>query len=140
MDVGSPFDQFANALKRYPAGSEVDLAIFRRGYLVHVAVTTGTAPPEKLLIRPVDDRRTARPRDLRIVARDAVDAPCQGGRANCSVNYGTPGERCAGPAKSSPRTLRVNPQTTWPSWWTDGSSSGPWGVGRIIGTGWPRAS
>ena len=83
---------------------------------------------------------TARPRDLRIVARDAVDAPCQGGRANCSVNYGTPGERCAGPAKSSPRTLRVNPQTTWPSWWTDGSSSGPWGVGRIIGTGWPRAS
>jgi predicted metalloprotease with PDZ domain len=50
-----PFDQFANALKRYPAGSEVELTLFRRGLLTRVTATTGTAPPEKLLIRPLDD-------------------------------------------------------------------------------------
>ena len=50
-----PFDQFANSLKRYPAGSRADLAVFRRGYLTHLTITTGSAPPEKLLIRPIDD-------------------------------------------------------------------------------------
>lgn len=50
-----PFDQFANALKRYPAGAKVELTLFRRGLLTQVSATTGTPPPEKLLIRSIDD-------------------------------------------------------------------------------------
>ncbi|MCI4358682.1 MAG: PDZ domain-containing protein [Thermoplasmata archaeon] len=51
--VRVPFEQFGNALKRYPAGSSVDLAIFRRGYLAHRTVTTGQAPPETLVFSAI---------------------------------------------------------------------------------------
>jgi predicted metalloprotease with PDZ domain len=47
------FEEFPKALKRFPAGATVDLALFRRGYLLHVPVTTGQAPPEKLQLTPV---------------------------------------------------------------------------------------
>jgi predicted metalloprotease with PDZ domain len=45
---------FEKALKRYPPGTPLDLAIFRRGYLRHVSLTTGKAPPEKYAFTPID--------------------------------------------------------------------------------------
>ncbi len=39
-------------LEACPPGSSVDLALFRRGYLHHVALTTGTPPPEKYQFVP----------------------------------------------------------------------------------------
>ncbi|MCI4348692.1 MAG: PDZ domain-containing protein [Thermoplasmata archaeon] len=50
-----PFDQFAAALKRFPPGSGVDVALFRRGWLTHVAVTTGKGLSEKFRFRPLPD-------------------------------------------------------------------------------------
>ncbi len=43
------------ALERFPPGSALDLTVFRRGLLTRVAVETGKAPPERLLIVPVED-------------------------------------------------------------------------------------
>ncbi len=48
------FDQFPAVLKRYPPGSSVDVALFRRGFLRHVPATTGEALPEKLKLAPVE--------------------------------------------------------------------------------------
>ncbi|MCI4340588.1 MAG: PDZ domain-containing protein, partial [Thermoplasmata archaeon] len=49
------FEQFPKALQRAPAGTSVDLALFRRGWLLHVPVTTGTPPPEKHEFRARED-------------------------------------------------------------------------------------
>src|SRR5208283_4287945 len=48
------FDKFPLALQRAPPGTTIDLALFRRGWLMHVAVTTGAPPPEKHLFKPRD--------------------------------------------------------------------------------------
>lgn len=47
-------EQFDKALKRSPPGTPVDLAIFRRGYLRTVSLTTGTPPPEKYAFTPLE--------------------------------------------------------------------------------------
>ena len=49
------FDDFAKALKRFPAGSSVDVALFRRGWLLHVPVTTGKGLAEKFQFEMVSD-------------------------------------------------------------------------------------
>ncbi|HEV2428725.1 MAG TPA: PDZ domain-containing protein [Thermoplasmata archaeon] len=49
------FDQLGATLKRFPAGSEIDLALFRRGYLTHVKITTGTGLAEKYELVPVEE-------------------------------------------------------------------------------------
>jgi predicted metalloprotease with PDZ domain len=49
------FDRFPLALQRAPPGSTIDLAVFRRGWLTHVAVTTGAPPPEKHQFRAAED-------------------------------------------------------------------------------------
>lgn len=43
----SSFSKFQKELEAYPPGTPVDAAVFRRGYLRHVALTAGTPPPEK---------------------------------------------------------------------------------------------
>jgi predicted metalloprotease with PDZ domain len=48
------FESFDRSMALYPPGTPVDLAIFRRGYLRHVALTTGTPPPEKYAFTPVE--------------------------------------------------------------------------------------
>jgi predicted metalloprotease with PDZ domain len=48
------FEQFQAALKRYPAGSTAELALFRRGFLIRRSVTTGEALPEKYRLAPVE--------------------------------------------------------------------------------------
>jgi len=45
---------FDKALKRYPPGTPIDLAIFRRGFLRTISLTTGKPPPEKYAFTPVD--------------------------------------------------------------------------------------
>ncbi len=45
---------FPKDLEGYPPGTPLDLALFRRGFLRHVAVTTGTPPPEKYEFTPVE--------------------------------------------------------------------------------------
>ena len=57
--VKVPFAQFPKALLRAPAGTQVDLAIFRRGWLLHVPATTGTPPPEKHEFRRREDATPA---------------------------------------------------------------------------------
>jgi predicted metalloprotease with PDZ domain len=47
-------DGFEKALKRYPPGTLLDLAVFRRGYLRHLSLTTGKTPPEKYAFTPVE--------------------------------------------------------------------------------------
>lgn len=47
-------DAFEKALKRYPPGTALDLAIFRRGYLRHLNLTTGKTPPEKYAFTPIE--------------------------------------------------------------------------------------
>ncbi|HUI38292.1 MAG TPA: PDZ domain-containing protein, partial [Thermoplasmata archaeon] len=47
------YDTYLAALKRCPPGSEIDIALFRRGWLTHVSVTTGKGLPEKYRFRPV---------------------------------------------------------------------------------------
>jgi predicted metalloprotease with PDZ domain len=49
------FSDLSKALLRYPPGSSLEVTVFRRGLLTNVAVETGKAPPEKILITPVDD-------------------------------------------------------------------------------------
>jgi predicted metalloprotease with PDZ domain len=44
---------FPKALEGFPAGSPVDVALFRRGRLTHAMLTTGTPPPEKYRFAPV---------------------------------------------------------------------------------------
>jgi predicted metalloprotease with PDZ domain len=46
---------WSKALQRFPPGSSVEVTVFRRGLLTHVPAETGKAPPEKILITPVDD-------------------------------------------------------------------------------------
>jgi predicted metalloprotease with PDZ domain len=53
------FDRFPLALQRASPGTAIDLALFRRGWLVHVPVTTGTPPPEKHQFRPREDASAA---------------------------------------------------------------------------------
>ena len=48
------FEKFDQTMARYPPGTPLDLAVFRRGYLRHVRLTTGTPPPEKYAFTPVD--------------------------------------------------------------------------------------
>jgi predicted metalloprotease with PDZ domain len=43
------------AMPKFPPGTSVELTVFRRGFLTSLTVETGKAPPEKLLIVPVDD-------------------------------------------------------------------------------------
>ena len=45
-------DEFPKALLRAPAGTEVELTVFRRGRLTVVPLTTGAPPPEKYQIVP----------------------------------------------------------------------------------------
>jgi predicted metalloprotease with PDZ domain len=45
---------FENALKRYPPGTPVDLAVFRRGFLTRLSLTMGKPPPERYAFTPVD--------------------------------------------------------------------------------------
>jgi predicted metalloprotease with PDZ domain len=47
--------ELPKALQRFPPGTSVEVTVFRRGFLTSVPVETGKAPPEKLLIVPVDD-------------------------------------------------------------------------------------
>ena len=47
-------ENFEKMLKRFPPGTPVDIALFRRGYLRHVALEMGTPPPETYVFRPVD--------------------------------------------------------------------------------------
>ncbi len=61
----------AKDLEGYPPGSSLDLAVFRRGFLHHLALTTGAPPPEKYEFVPVDH-----PTDLaRKVYESWVGAP-----------------------------------------------------------------
>lgn len=45
-------EELTKALQRAPAGTEVELAVFRRGRLTFVPVTTAIAPPEKYEFLP----------------------------------------------------------------------------------------
>ena len=47
------FHDFPNVLKRFPAGATVDVALFRRGFLTHVPVVVGKAPPEAYVFTPI---------------------------------------------------------------------------------------
>ncbi len=42
-----PYAKFEKELESFPPGTPVDVTLFRRGYLRHVAATTGTSPPKK---------------------------------------------------------------------------------------------
>jgi predicted metalloprotease with PDZ domain len=53
------FEQFPEAMKRFPAGSAVELAFFRRGLLTRRTVTTAVAPPAKYVFRPMADASPA---------------------------------------------------------------------------------
>ena len=44
---------FTKDLEGYPPGTALDLALFRRGYLRHVALTAGAPPPEKYRFAPL---------------------------------------------------------------------------------------
>ena len=44
---------FEEMLKRFPPGTDVELAIFRRGLLRTVPVGLGTPPPEKYVFTPL---------------------------------------------------------------------------------------
>jgi predicted metalloprotease with PDZ domain len=48
------YDRFDKVLLRYPPGTPVELAVFRRGYLRTLPVTLGKPPPEKYALTPVD--------------------------------------------------------------------------------------
>ncbi len=45
--------EFPKVLARLPAGTPVDLALFRRGWLTHLTLTPGSPPPEKYAFTPV---------------------------------------------------------------------------------------
>lgn len=49
------YSDLSKSLQRYPPGSSVEVTAFRRGFLTSLRVETGKAPPEKLLIVPVED-------------------------------------------------------------------------------------
>jgi predicted metalloprotease with PDZ domain len=52
------FSKFEKELEAYPPGTPIDVALFRRGFLRHVAVTTGKAPPQKyrfVALEPASD-------------------------------------------------------------------------------------
>ncbi len=46
---------YSKALERLPAGTEVELAVFRRGWLTTLTATMGQAPPEAYEFRPLAD-------------------------------------------------------------------------------------
>ena len=48
------FEDFEKSLLRYPPGTPVELALFRRGYLTRVPLSMGKSPPEKYGFRPRD--------------------------------------------------------------------------------------
>jgi predicted metalloprotease with PDZ domain len=53
------FPKFGKELEAYPPGTPVDVAVFRRGYLRHLQLTTGKTPPEKyrfVAAEPASDR------------------------------------------------------------------------------------
>jgi len=41
------FPKFEKTLEAYPPGTPLDVAVFRRGHLRHLALTTGKPPPQK---------------------------------------------------------------------------------------------
>ena len=49
------YPDYEKTLKRYPPGTPIDLAVFRRGYLRHLSGAMGTGPPEKYAFAPVSD-------------------------------------------------------------------------------------
>jgi len=57
--VRVPHEKFSTALLRAPAGTTIDLALFRRGWLLHVPVTTGAPPSEKHQFRAREDATPA---------------------------------------------------------------------------------
>jgi predicted metalloprotease with PDZ domain len=48
------FDGFAETMKRYPAGTNLEVTVFRRGLLRSLPVTTGAPPPMKYLLKPTE--------------------------------------------------------------------------------------
>jgi predicted metalloprotease with PDZ domain len=48
------YDGFAETMKKYPAGKEVEVTVFRRGLLRTVPVTPIAQPPAKYVVTPVD--------------------------------------------------------------------------------------
>ena len=42
-------------MPKFPPGTSIELTVFRRGFLTSLTLETGKAPPEKLLIVPLDD-------------------------------------------------------------------------------------
>jgi predicted metalloprotease with PDZ domain len=47
--------EFEELLKKFPPGTESELAIFRRGWLTRLPITFGRPPPEKFLFKPLPD-------------------------------------------------------------------------------------
>jgi predicted metalloprotease with PDZ domain len=48
------YSKFEKELEAYPPGTPVDVALFRRGFLRHVSVTTGKGPPQKYRFVPAE--------------------------------------------------------------------------------------
>jgi len=48
------FSKFEKELEAYPPGTPVDVALFRRGFLRHLALTTGKGPPQKYRFATVE--------------------------------------------------------------------------------------
>ncbi|MCI4343293.1 MAG: PDZ domain-containing protein [Thermoplasmata archaeon] len=48
------FSKFEKELEAYPPGTPVDVAVFRRGFLRHLALTTGKGPPQKYRFATVE--------------------------------------------------------------------------------------
>jgi predicted metalloprotease with PDZ domain len=48
------FSEFEKSLKRFPAGSTIEVSLFRRGWLTRLPLVTGKAPPEKYLLTPIE--------------------------------------------------------------------------------------
>ena len=48
------FARLEKALERYPAGTPIELTVFRRGYLERVPLVTGTRPPVAYAFTPIE--------------------------------------------------------------------------------------
>lgn len=46
--------KFTDSLKRFPPGTRVEVGLFRRGWLTHLPVEMGKAPPEKYEFTPLE--------------------------------------------------------------------------------------
>jgi predicted metalloprotease with PDZ domain len=53
-DVKVTYANLDQALERCPAGTPLDLTVFRRGYLHRVSLVTGALPPRKYALTPLD--------------------------------------------------------------------------------------